>query len=387
MKKVFAMLMVLVLVLGGTAMAETQLTYDGTVVAGKTEPITVPFGGKIGTLSVRKGDPVKEGDVLATISTTLEYAPVEGTVAGLYAQEGDSTGSITERYNAVLFIEPTRKYTIEANSEKAYNSSENYFLHRGERVYMACTADGTHTGTGIITDVTDNGYNIEVTGGEFVLDEKVAIYRAENRAKESRLGSGKVKRATAVAVKGGESSSILKLHVKNGDFVERGEVLFETVDGVLDGYYAPDNKIKSPVTGIVSEAEKNPGEAVGKGDILMKVVPSDSFQVEFEVPEEELFCLSEGQSVTMELRWDNTADKTYSGKIISISHKSEDAKEGSDKNVYKAYASFEPDERIRLGMTMYIYINEQDEPEADEPAAAEPAEEEPAAEPAEEPEK
>ena len=45
MKKVFAMLMVLVLVLGGTAMAETQLTFDGKVVAGKTEPITVPFGG------------------------------------------------------------------------------------------------------------------------------------------------------------------------------------------------------------------------------------------------------------------------------------------------------------------------------------------------------
>ena len=380
MKKVFAMLMVLVLVLGGTALAETQLTYDGVVVAGRTEPITMPFGGRIGSLSVKKGDPVREGDILATIATTLEYAPVEGTIAGLYGEEGDATSSVTERYNAVLFIEPTRKYTIEANSEKAFNSSENYFLHRGERVYMTCTADGTHTGTGIITDVTDNGYNIEVTGGEFVLDEKVYVYRSEDRAKESRLGKGKVKRAAAVAVKGTENASILKMHVKNGDFVERGEVLFETVEGVLNGYYAPDNNIKSPVTGIITDASKNPGETVSKGDTLMTVVPSDSFQVEFEVPEEELFSLKEGQSVTMELRWDSTADKIYSGKIISISHKSEDAKEGSDKTVYKAYASFEPDERIRLGMTMYIYINEDEEPEAGEPAVTAP-EDEPAEEP------
>ena len=298
MKKVFAMLMVLVLVLGGTALAETQLTYDGVVVAGRTEPITMPFGGRIGTLSVKKGDPVREGDVLATIATTLEYAPVEGTIAGLYGEEGDATSSVTERYNAVLFIEPTRKYTIEANSEKAYNSSENYFLHRGERVYMTCTADGTHTGTGIITDVTDTGYNIEVTGGEFVLDEKVYVYRSEDRAKESRLGKGKVKRAAAVAVKGTENASILKMHVKNGDFVERGEVLFETVEGVLNGYYAPDNNIKTPVTGIITDASKNPGETVSKGDTLMTVVPSDSFQVEFEVPEEELFSLKEGQNVT-----------------------------------------------------------------------------------------
>ena len=375
MKKVFAMLMVLVLVLGGTALAETQLTYDGVVVAGRTEPITMPFGGRIGTLSVKKGDPVREGDVLATIATTLEYAPVEGTIAGLYGEEGDATSSVTERYNAVLFIEPTRKYTIEANSEKAFNSSENYFLHRGERVYMTCTAAGTHTGTGIITDVTDTGYNIEVTGGEFVLDEKVYVYRSEDRAKESRLGKGKVKRAAAVAVKGTENASILKMHVKNGDFVERGEVLFETVEGVLNGYYAPDNNIKSPVTGIITDASKNPGETVSKGDTLMTVVPSDSFQVEFEVPEEELFSLKEGQNVTMELRWDSTADKIYSGKIISISHKSEDAKEGSDKTVYKAYASFEPDERIRLGMTMYIYINEDEEPEADEPAVTAPEDE------------
>jgi len=51
----------------------------------------------------------------------------------------------------------------------------------------------------------------------------------------------------------------------------------------------------------------------------------------------------------------------------------EELKEGSDKKVYKAYASFEPDERIRLGMTMLIYAE----------GTTGPAEEKPAEEPEE----
>ena len=46
MKKLFAMLMVLALVLGSAAMAE-ELSYDGQVVAGETVPVAAPFGGRM----------------------------------------------------------------------------------------------------------------------------------------------------------------------------------------------------------------------------------------------------------------------------------------------------------------------------------------------------
>ena len=186
MKKVFAILMALVLVLGGTALAETELSYEGKVVAGETIPVAAPFGGRMGEVPLHKGDPVREGETLATIKTTLNYAPVEGTVTGLYVEEGDNTEDINARYEASLYIEPTRKYTVEATSEKAFNSSENYFIHLGERVYMTCVSDGTHQGTGMVTKLTETGYNIEVTGGEFYLDESVYVYRDEKRSKENR---------------------------------------------------------------------------------------------------------------------------------------------------------------------------------------------------------
>ena len=343
MKKVIAILTVLALVLAlaGAALAE-ELSYEGTVVAGETIPIAAPFGGRMGKVPLREGDPVQEGDIVANILTTMNYSPVEGTVTGLYADEGDATEGVKERYGAVMYIEPTRKYTVEATSEKAYNASENYFLHHGERVYLTCFTDGSHQGTGVITAITDTGYTIEVTGGEFVLNEKVYVNRSENREKEKRIGSGKVKRSKPVEVTG--TGSVLKLHVK------------------------------SPVTGVVSKVEKNAGDTVAKGETLMKVIPSKSFQVQFDVPEGDLFSLQEGQAVTMQLNWDDTVEKTYPGKIVSIARMNEEVKESTDKKVYKAYASFEADERIRLGMTMLIYADANGAPAEAEPAETEPAE-------------
>ena len=201
MKKLFAMLMVLALVLGSAAMAE-ELSYDGQVVAGETVPVAAPFGGRMGEVKLRAGDPVAAGDTLAEIKTTLNYAPVEGTVTGLYVAEGDSVADVKARYGAVMYIEPTRKYKVEATSEKAFNSSENYFIHLGERVYLTCSSDGSHQGTGIVSALTDSGYTIEVTGGEFYLNEKVDIYRKSDWSKESRIGRGTVAAANPVAVKG-----------------------------------------------------------------------------------------------------------------------------------------------------------------------------------------
>ena len=369
MKKVFALLLAVLLGMSGFALAERDLSYDGTVVAGETIPVSVPFGGKVSDMTLRAGSWVREGDVIASLQTTLNYAPVEGTVTGLYAEAGDSAETVTERYGATLYIEPTHRYILEATSEKAYNTSENYYLHLGERVYLSCVADGTHKGTGMVSKLTENGFEIEVTGGEFYMGENVDIFRTEALERTSRIGRGTVKRAAPVAVKG--SGSILKLHVANGDFVERGEVLFETVTGVLDGLYAPEQNILCPVTGVVASVEKNNGDMIEKGDALIKVIPAESFEVQFEVPEGDLFALSEGQAVTMELYWDNAAGGTYTGTIREISHINEEQKESTDKKVYKAYVTFKPDERIRLGMTMILYPGA----EAEEPAEAEPAEE------------
>ena len=356
--------MLAAVMLAGMGCASAELSYEGEIAAAETVPVQAGFGGKVSGVQKRAGDLVAEGETLATIDTTLNFAPVEGTVSGLYIAEGDKAEDVTERYGASLYIEPTHRYTISATTEKAYTASENRYIHLGERVYLKCVTDGTHRGTGMVSALTDSGYNIEVTGGDFYMGEKVDIYRKESYSKESCLGRGTVDRAKPVEVKG--TGSVLKIHVKNGDFVERGELLFETVEGVLDGLYAPENQVLSPADGIIASVEKNNGENLSKGDTLMKIMPSASLQAVFEVPEADLFSLREGQKVSMELYWETEAGKTYEGEIVTISHAPTETKEssssGSERKTYQARASIDADERIRAGMTVIVNVNTGDEP-------------------------
>ena len=371
MKRAFWIILTAVLALAiGLAEAET---YEGTIVAGEIRPVAAAYGGRITDLMVEAGDLVEEGQALAAVGTTRNYAPIEGTVTGLYIAEGDKTEDITERYGASLYIEPTNRYLITATSEKAYNASENRYVHLGERVYLKCVADGSHKGTGMVSALTDKGYNVEVTGGEFSMEEKVEIYRKSNYSKESAIGRGTVDRAKPVAVKG--TGSVLKIHVENGDFVERGEILFETVDGVLDGLYATGENVVSPVKGIINSVEKGRGETINKGDTLMKIVPTESLRVEFLVQESDLFLLKEGQKVRMELYWDTEPGRTYEGQLTRISHIQETTKDesASTRQNYKAYASIQADEQIRPGMTVILSVDSGN-------AAAAPAEETAAAE-------
>ena len=366
MKRTIAWMLALILAMGMLGGASAELSYEGTIVAGKTVPIPAGFGGKVTNTTKRAGEMVQEGEVLAEIATTLNYAPIEGTVSGLYIAEGDKAEDVTERYGASLYIEPTNRYLITATTDKAYTASENRYIHLGERVYLKCSADGSHQGTGMIAALTEKGYNIEVTGGDFYMGEKVDVFRKNDYSKESCVGRGTVDRAKPVAVKG--AGSVLKIHVRNGDFVERGELLFETVEGVLDGLYAPDNRILSSVTGIVASMEKNNGDTIAKGDTLAKVMPSDSLQVAFEVPEADLFTLKEGQKVSMELYWENENGRTYSGEIVSIAHVNTEQKNETDRKTYRAYASINADERIRAGMSVILYVEGAEEAEAGHPS-------------------
>ena len=355
-RKLLALVLAMTMALGfiACAKADVALSYQGVVVAGETIPVTAAFGGRVSGLKLRKGDLIAKGDVIAEIATTLNYAPLEGTVTGIYAAEGDDAEAIAGRYGAVMYIEPTNRYTIKATTEKAYNKSENKYIHLGEKVYLSCTADGTHQGVGMVAGLTDDGYTVEVTGGEFYMGETVGIYRKSDYAAESRIGRGTVGRTAPVAVKG--SGSVLKLHVENGDFVERGELLFETVDGLLDGLYAPDGRVTAPVTGVVASVDTASGESVSKGASVIKVYPTESMQIELSIPEEDVFEITEGIPVEIEFYWDNDESMNYKGVISSISHLSEETS-GSEKTSYKAYVTFQPDERVRLGMSVIVYPN------------------------------
>ena len=178
------------------------------------------------------------------------YAPSDGVVTGLFAQAGDSVANVVSRYGAALYITPANKYTIDADTDKAYATSENMYVHLGEVVYLrSYNFQIYNTGLGIITAVEDDTYTVETTQGEFWMGETVSIYRSADYDSTSRIGRGEVSRTAEVAV--GDGGSIVALYVQDGDTVTRGQLLYETVTGDLEGLAADGNLIKASVSGIV----------------------------------------------------------------------------------------------------------------------------------------
>ena len=357
MKKLFVTLLCAMLALPCAALCETM--FSGEVTAGQTQVITAPYGGIVQNVAVRVGDSVDIGDTIASIGTQKVYAMTEGTISGVFAHEGDAAADIKERYGALCYIEPINRYTLDASTEKAYNSSENRYLHIGETVYLSCTKDGTHQGRGVITAIDkedEDKYTVEVTGGEFYMGETVAIYRDAAYTNESRIGRGTVERTPPVAVNA--EGSVLRLHVKAGDSVERGELLLETVSGTLDGLYAPETKVVSDIKGVIASVDADNGAAVEMGAKIATIYPEDAMQVSMVISESDLMDVHVGDAASIEFNWDADGERRFDGVVSSISYVNEKKQEGSTGNAaeYMVYVDFTPDETVRMGMTVVVYV-------------------------------
>ena len=360
-------LLVLLLVLLCPALALAATTFEGTVVSGEVVSVTAPFGGTVSNFSLRAGGRIDFGDVVATIATNKVYASAYGTIAGVFAQAGDSVENVQSRYGAVMYIVPEHKYSIAADIEKAYSSSETKYINIGETVYINCSSDGAHSAVGIVTAASDTSYTVETVSGELLMEETVNIYRSPDYASKTRVGRGTVGRTAEIAVSG--SGSILKLHVKDGDKVKRGDLLFETVTGEFDGLYATSNEIVSDVGGIIASVDTAAGKTVSKGDTLLTVYTMDSLQIEISVNEYDLVSIHEGDTVKLSFNYDENNTLQLQGKVSMISHLS-NSESGSEAN-YPAYIDFTPNENIRIGMTVSVSTIDAEEEDWEEEEAAE----------------
>jgi multidrug resistance efflux pump len=340
--------------------AFASASFDGTVVSKNAIAITAPFGGVVASVSVQEGDYVNVGDVLAEVETTKVYSPTDGTITGLFAQVGDSVANVVTRYGAAIYITPSNKFTIDADTSYAYATNENMYVHLGEVVYLrSYNFQIYNEGTGIITAVEDDNYTVETTEGEFWMGETVSIYRGADYDTTSRIGRGDVTRTAEVTV--GDSGSIVAMYVRDGDEVVRGQLLYETVTGELADLVADGSQIKSTVSGIVESIDITAGSNVSQGGLVATVCPKDRMQIMIEVNEYDLMDIAIGDPVSLTFTYDDMGLSTGTGTVQMISDVSVST-DTSDVS-YEVYIDFDATDDIRLGMTVMVDIIEASEEE------------------------
>lgn len=333
------------------AMAEKQdnVSLSGTLQPESRLSIAAPFTGRVLSCKIMSGDLVKAGDRLIELETVGVYAPCDGVVAGVRADEGDALSAIRSLYGAAMYVEPTSEYVVSASTTNAYDSNDNRMIHVGETVYLTSVNNHSRTGVGVITQVDGENYMVEVTEGNLRLNETCRISRDDDYEEEDgRIGQGKTVRNNPLPVTA--EGSVVKLHVKEGDEVKRGQLLMEV---------APDEQTTAR-SGIVEADEDlvvisvaaDEGVQVQKGQTIVEVFPDGTLQAVVYADEDELLNIEIGDRATVELDVDPDT-YCYAGEVESISYV---PAAGMSNVCYEVRVRFENDDVVRMGMSITVEL-------------------------------
>lgn len=291
-RKLFAGMLMCAL-LGSAAMGEVCM---GVTAAHHTVAVVKPAGKTPAEVNVLIGQTVRRGDVLASLKTEKVFSTQEGTIARVLHDAGDTVNG------DVLEISPLSRYTVHCTVSDGYAAVKNRTVHIGEKVYMRCTKNGTHWASGIITSIDGTNYMVETTGGELYIGETVYLFRYSDMKTDSWIGNGTV--VESDTEKYSASGCIAEMHVSEGEYVERGQLLYTIVPKT-------GAELTAPVDGIVYSLAEDEGgctesaavdypaatqdlapgtdsaEDVGE-DVFAVIVPSDGICIEVIADESQL---------------------------------------------------------------------------------------------------
>ena len=284
-------------------------TANASIVAPNTTKITAPFNGTLLPFDLKQGDVVSAGDLLFTMKTIPVYAAADGKAAAVFAEAGDDASGVMNRYGALAVIEPENPLYIAASTAQAYDDEENRYIHTGETLYLKC---GNEKGKGRVTGVNGSDYTVEILSGEYDLGDVIRCYRDDNFDSDSETGRGKAMRYpdTTVSAMG----RIVAAHIKEGDSVKTGDLLFEVVDAMAPVNAALD--MKSDVSGAILMMNTLSGAQVYNGQLLCEIADLTTLELSAQVDEIDLTHVQVGSVMTYTL--DAYAGETFSGTVTEI---------------------------------------------------------------------
>lgn len=341
--------MILTMILAMSTQAHALVVTEGTVTTGRSTTQLAAMGGMISSVNVQAGAYVQSGDIIARLNLEAYYAPCDGTIEAIFAETGSSAEDVSDKYGGVLSIAPESAYTLYATAEYAYESLRTQAIKSGQTVYMKCTTNGTHRGTGRITEIDGEIFTIEATGGEFYNGETVYIYLEDDYDTADRLGKGTVIASTVEAVSA--EGDIVNLYVGQGDFVEKGQLLFETVGALDQGQSSAGLELCAETEGYVTAVYATENQRIDRGEVLIEICPIENLILTAYVPETEITALATGDAAiaTFEL---TDEILRLNGTVVDISY----LPDGSEEVRYAVHIALECDDRIAPGMTASVAL-------------------------------
>lgn len=348
MKKIFALLLVLGMLLSvGAAYGET-MPIEGKVVSTQSYPIISQAKGTIEQINYSVGDRVSANDCIATITTTKVFAPVTGTVY-MWGRDGDNISDLTDQYGAVAYIEPSNPYTITTKPLDA--NGKDVIVHPGQKVYLICMSDGKKTGEGVITNVSGREYTVRIEQSNFDSDDKISIYTTIDHRTSNRIGRGTLTKAEIASCSG--TGYIVKTHVASGDKVKKGDLMYETIEGDFLPGATNLNQLLVPENGVVESFSVSRGQEISEKGAVAVIYPDSNMRIRALAPESSLNEYRVGDTVYITNQNGDSSQRPIMGKIEKISQIPEQTEYAYDM-YYAVYIVMTDSSTLYYGMNVLV---------------------------------
>ena len=119
-----------------------------------------------------------------------------------------------------------------------------------------------------------------------------------------------------------------------------------------------EKQVVSDVAGVIATVDAGNGATVEKDAKIATIYPNNAMQIKMVISEADLMDVTVGGKAEIEFNWDADSGRRFEGTISSISYLSEkkDDSAASQSAQYVAYVDFTPDETVRIGMTVIVYV-------------------------------
>ncbi len=348
MKKSGILLLVLLLALSFSfAHAETQAFY-GTLTYKDNFVCSSNITGTVESVHVKEGQKVKKGDVLFTFLTDKVYAPVSGTVQGVSISEGDLVDNFVQRNGALCYIQEELPFVFHGSTRSAYNNDMRD-ISIGDTLYVK-NSNGEKKGTFIIQTISDTSFTALLLEGNFEHLDNVTAYKKEQMIEKYKVSSGTVKRAQSTPVTG--SGTLLHTYVKNGDPVQKGQLLFETLQAPYANSMPFSNQIFAENDMVVQTLHCADFSPVQKDTPLITYAKQNTLCALLLVDENDIHLLKENTPLSITLDSDEQSF-THHGEVDFISHKNV----GTSSNpMYQVYVTLQNTLSMMEGMTVTAHL-------------------------------
>jgi len=392
----------------------STLSSSGNTRSGQSATITWDTSGKVGEVTLKVGDPVKEDQVLAALDTsTLNSDIAEAKLNLISAQQtlDDLENSKLQQAQALQAVEDAQTaleslktnaaeeasqaqlalakaqdaYADAVRTRNAMNyphSTDKLVLEKAETDYLLAKAaykealkeytklekknltnpDRVLALNRLVTAkqsmetklATWNWYLLDYTENDIAqADAAVAVAQADLDAAQSawdRLSAGASSGQAAMAEAQLADAQREYERVKNGPTEADIEAAQAAVDAAQAALDAA--QLLAPFAGTITESDVSTGDLVKAGDTAFRIDDLSSLYIDLQVSEVDLASISVGQKAIVE--FDALADKAYSGEVTAIGMIGTNSQ--GVVNYPVTVHITDSDENIRTGMTASVTI-------------------------------